>query len=532
MIRATIVVRPGSSEAERRKIVQDLASRLPGQRRHVSAKSFVRTHGARKEDIALIRRFARSHHLKIGTVSRSRRCVVVSGTLAAFSRAFAVNFTCHDFQGRSYRSFGQQIRVPKYLKGVVEGVLGLEDRPLMCHHAFFHAAVADRHTDPSEVARAYDFPKRATGAGQRIAIVELGGGFHRKDISDYFKKRGLPAPSIAVVEIKGQKNDPAPAASVKTVLDLMGATPSRYRIEPGEGGDGDREEKIRALWTIEATLDIQLAGSFADGADLVVYFAPNNAQGKYHALTTALHSTRHPPTVIACSWGAVEEELPAHFVRSMNQVFQDAALKGVTVCFSSGDRGDDPGANGQPRVHYPASSPYVLSCGGTHWTPEAPEPQEVVWNEQLSTTLAQSGGGVSRSMDEPPWQAPANIHEKTGARGRGVPDVAGKADMKTGYCMLVGGYDVAMGGTSSVVPLWAGLIARLNQALKTNVGYITPLLYNTEFRNAFRDVTEGNNGKHYQACPGWDACTGMGTPRGNALLAALAGSQEPDGGES
>jgi kumamolisin len=107
--------------------------------------------------------------------------------------------------------------------------------------------------------------------------------------------------------------------------------------------------------------------------------------------------------------------------------------------------------------------------------------------------------------------------------GRGVPDVAGKADMTTGYEMIVGGYSVTMGGTSSAVPMWAGLIARLNEELGKCIGYLTPLLYDSKFADAVTDITEGNNGPHYCAEPGWDACTGVGTPNGIKLLAALRG---------
>ncbi len=135
--------------------------------------------------------------------------------------------------------------------------------------------------------------------------------------------------------------------------------------------------------------------------------------------------------VISCSWGAVEENLSPDFMHSMDQVFQDAALKGITICFSSGDKGADPDKNGSPRVHFPASSPNVLSCGGTHWVNTDQPLKEVVWSEQMPTYLAQTGGGVSKFFDIPSWQSGADIESKTSEKGRGVPDVAGKADMAT-----------------------------------------------------------------------------------------------------
>src|SRR5262249_35218892 len=152
---------------------------------------------------------------------------------------------------------------------------------------------------------------------------------------------------------------------IKKLLDAMGleSTNGKQRdakaYVASQGSTKERGDAELAMWTIETTLDIQLAGSFANAAHLVVYFAPNNERGKFHALTTALNNKENPATVISCSWGAVEEELPRNFVHSLDEIFQDAALKGVTVCFSSGDRGDDPDKNGNPRVHFPASSPHV-----------------------------------------------------------------------------------------------------------------------------------------------------------------------------
>jgi kumamolisin len=150
----------------------------------------------------------------------------------------------------------------------------------------------------------------------------------------------------------------------------------------------------------------------------------------------------------------------------------------------------------------------------------------VVWNETVKGRLCQSTGGVSHFFDPAPaWQASAEVPRKTNGRtGRGVPDVAAKADFATGYKTCVGGLDIPMGGTSAAAPLWAALIARLSQRQRRPVGYLTSLLYLRagRFRKAFHDITRGNNGRCYSACPGWDACTGWGSPDGSKLLKALS----------
>jgi kumamolisin len=118
-------------------------------------------------------------------------------------------------------------------------------------------------------------------------------------------------------------------------------------------------------------------------------------------------------------------------------------------------------------------------------------------------------------------------------RGRGVPDVSGNADENTGYQVRVDGVDTVFGGTSAVAPLWAGLIALMNEKLGTAVGYWNPLLYRSVGNGgALRDVITGNNDMTgmlgaYDAGNGWDACTGFGSPDGDALLAALQGSGTP-----
>ncbi len=515
IITVTVVVRSASSGKSREKAVRQISSLSPHQRKHLGGDEFVRRHGARKKDLALIENFAKRKGLRVVESNRARRCVVLSGTLDAFSKAFRVDFTMHTHRGFAYRSHRNGIYISPELDGVVDAVFGLENRALMSHHAFVHVADRSRHMDPEEVAKAYHFPAKSNGKGQRIAIVELGGGFYESDIKSYFQNLKLTVPKITTVQIDGQRNDPASPDLIKKILDAMGATNAKAKPSI------DSVDASKALWTIEASLDIELAGAFANGAEIVVYFAPNNAQGKYNALTSALHNTQYPPTIISCSWGAVEANLDPDFVRSLDQVFQDAALLGVTVAFSSGDSGDDPDNCGQPRVHFPASSPNVISCGGTHWISHEEEFHEVVWNEQLPARVARSGGGVSSVFSTPEWQASAGVEAKTGKKGRGVPDVAGKADMAAGYGMIVGGYSVTMGGTSSVVPLWAGLIARMNQELGKNTGYLTSFLYQHDCVDLFMDITEGNNGNHYRAEPGWDACTGLGTPNGEKLLSIL-----------
>jgi kumamolisin len=209
---------------------------------------------------------------------------------------------------------------------------------------------------------------------------------------------------------------------------------------------------------------------------------------------------------------------------SMDEAFQAAAAIGVTVTVASGDNGSTDGVNdGLNHVDFPASSPNVLACGGTQLQASGGAiTSEVVWNEQANQEGA-TGGGVSDVFPLPSYQSAAGVPASAnpgGNVGRGVPDVAGDADPTTGYVTRVDGQPDVIGGTSAVAPLWAGLIALVNQSLGKPVGFVNPLLYQATAGSPTNDITSGNNGA-YPAGAGWDACTGLGSPIGTGVAAAL-----------
>jgi kumamolisin len=164
----------------------------------------------------------------------------------------------------------------------------------------------------------------------------------------------------------------------------------------------------------------------------------------------------------------------------------------------------------------------VLACGGTKLTGSGDTiSSEVVWNEQSSNEGA-TGGGVSNVFPLPSWQANSNVPAPSNsAGGRGVPDVCGNADPATGYTVRVDGQTLVIGGTSAVAPLWAGLIAVANQQNGKTAGFLQPQIYAAKAKSGFRDITSGNNGS-FSAGPGWDACTGQGSPITGSLIPLLA----------
>jgi kumamolisin len=468
---------------------------------HLSRKDFENQFGAYSADIDKVKKFANAHGLAVVQEHAGRRTVVLSGTVAQFDAAFGVQLQRFEYGGGSYRGRVGAVQLPDQLNGVVEAVLGLDDRPAAKPHFRARPAPGNVHWHannggassftPIELASLYNFPK-GTGEGQCVAIIELGGGERRADLSTYFKGLGIQtAPKVTAISVDQGKNHPTG--------------------DPN-GPDG------------EVMLDIEVVGAIAPGASIAVYFAPNTDAGFLDAITTAVHDTNNKPSVISISWGGPESSWTRQSMTAFDSAFQAAAAMGITVCIASGDNGSSDGVNdGTDHVDFPASSPHALACGGTRIQASGTTiTSESVWNDGAQGGAG--GGGISAVFPLPAWQQglQATLTAGTKAKAltmRGVPDVAGDADPDTGYNVRIDGTNTVIGGTSAVAPLWAGLVARINSTRGAAVGFINPELYAAT--STMKDITTGNNG-NYAAAPGWDACTGLGTPDG-AKIAALLG---------
>lgn len=516
-IRVTVVLR--SRAGDLAGAVADLAHRRPHERPVLSLEEFEERFGSSREDLEKVQAFAADHGLEVVDASAVRSVVELAGTLEAFARAFGVRFQAFHSPLRPYRTHDGPVLIPPELKGIVEHVIGLDDRPLLNPAAAAGGTAASGVTrlvynDPRDLAAYYDFPAGATGAGQTVAILQFGGGYNQSDLEAYFQLRGIPSPEIALVEMEGQTNQPASAQVMQSCAAYLGLLDSSY------AGPDDAEvykANTAAFWaTLECTMDPEILGTVVPGARLVTYMAPDTPKGKYDAFSQAIFDPTYAPSVINCSWGSAEDDTPQSSMISLDQLFQKAALKGVTICASAGDFGTS-----QPS-HFPATSPHALACGGssvddsltreTSW-------YEVISNGTLSVTMA-GGGGYSQFFEIPSWQT-----AMPGQTGRGYPDVAAKSDVMTGYDVLVTGLDLPMGGTSAAAPMWAGLVIAINEKLGHPTGYLTALLYSADFAKALKAITESGGGT-CQPTAGWNPCTGLGSPIGTALLAALSAESQ------
>lgn len=506
----TVRVRSGGDPAALARKAYDLASTPLARRQYLTHAELEQQHGASKEDLDAIEHFAQQHDLTVVHRSALERSVVLKGKLGDLLAAFHADVQIYHHATGTYRGRRGEITMPDTISHIVTGVFGFDTRP---KHRAPHRQKSAAHSGPggqngvaaTDYAKRYNFPASAggvtlDGTGQTIAIIELGGGFRSTDLAMFFKEIGVPAPKVAAISVDHAGNHPTSADSA----------------------DG------------EVMLDIEVAGAVAPKAQIAVYFAPNDGdKGFLDAISAAVHDTQRKPGVISISWGGPEVSTDQQGIQAYHEIFAAAGALGITVCIASGDHGtadqDSAHWDGQIHVDHPACDDLVLGCGGT----QIDGGKDVVWNDGTPFNVNAaggggwaSGGGISQVFAVPAYQQSLKMPPSVmpgGKAGRGVPDIAMSA---TNYFTRVDRSEGASGGTSAVAPLMAGLVARLNQAKKANVGFLNPFLYASAAKGVVSDVTAGTNAiegttKGYEAVPGWDPCTGLGTPDGSAILNAL-----------
>ena len=485
-----------------------------------SRTRYANTSGADPKDLKAVTDFARSQGMTVLSSHKARRAVTVRGSAAVLNKSFAV--TLHDYQyaGGRYRSHDGPVSVPRSLGAIIEAVVGLTNRKVPAqHYAARRVRLAADPPDtksltPQEVALLYQFPS-GDGTGQTIGLYEMdaGGaaGYSLQDIEDSIKAfgGGLKVPTLVDVSVDGVGNS---------------------GVSDGETG-----------------LDITVAGAIAQGAQIAVYFTGSSVQAILHALQRMIHPDAGDPvpTIISISygWGSdapAAASFSAAEYTQLGALFQDAANLAISVFVSSGDTGAFIEDKTHAQVSYPASEPWVTACGGTTvGNVSGTTFDEYAWNDRSaggSDSPAATGGGISDRFAVPAYQQNAALPKNIVSRksGRGVPDVAANASENSGYIQYIQGQRGAVGGTSAVAPLYAGLIARINANLGRSVGFINPQLYAAS-ATAFRDIAGPGGPKNnsygrvvgYPVTVGWDGCTGLGRVKGTALQNSLKAATQP-----
>jgi kumamolisin len=341
---------------------------------------------------------------------------------------------------------------------------------------------------PDQVAELYHFPKAwngltLTGRGEIVGVLAFGATMPWNDINGYFGRIGT-APEILTVRL------------------------------PSGGGppplDADADEEL--------AMSVELIGTIAPEAKIIVYLLDNNDQAWFDALSTIAGDPDHDLSVLSITWGDFEESFSDLARETLEGYFEQIAQR-TTILVATGDDGATDGVpDGQPHVDYPASSRWVIACGGTRLNASPNQIySEEVWNEAQGAT----GGGVSELVEVPSWQKTFPVPESLGGRkGRGLPDITGMAS--PGYSLLIGGHWTSHSrGTSAVAPMFAGLIALINQALGSRTAFLTSRLYGP-LASTLTPITVGTNGYWVASAGEWNACAGLGRPDGEKLLRALS----------
>lgn len=494
---------------------EEVTAQSHSVRKRTSRAEFAAAHGSNPRELEEIAGFARSHGLQVKEMNASRRSVVVEGPAAAINKAFAVELHDYDSPRGRYHSHDGEAHVPAALANTVEDIIGLDSRKVPAQH--FSTARRRNPSDPpntkpvtpQQIATLYSFPA-GDGTGETIGIYEMEtgdgpAGYALQDLTDTMRAfgGGLKLPSVTDVSVDGVTNS----------------------------GKSDGE----------TGLDITVAGAVAQGAKIAVYFTGGQEQNILHAVQRMVHpdSGDPEPGIISISYGwgpddGPPEGLSLSTTKQLSSLFQDAAQLNITVLVSSGDSGAFVASKTQAQTSYPGSDPWITACGGTTvGNIVGTTFDEYVWNDVGAAGPGATGGGVSAHFPVPGYQTGAHVpvRNETGKAGRGVPDIAGNASENSGYQQFINGQQQAVGGTSAVAPLYAGLIAVINGNTGSPAGFLNPLLY-AQGSSICRDISSppgpDNNSLNgvtgYPAGSGWNACTGFGSVNGTALEAAIRAS--------
>ena len=481
--------------------------------------------GASTDDITAIKEAFKPFGLEVVDANAGARSVRLGGSVQAMEKAFQVKLFQYSHKRGNYRGRVGSLQLPAELTGIVVGVFGLDNRPVVKPRSSSAMATSNRvHQQlsrlsaqapsqrrswffPGELADLYKFPP-GDGSGQSIGLIEFGGGYFPDDLSAFCGYAKVSEPTVVPVSVDNQPTD------------------------SHDGAEG------------EVMLDVEVVAGICPKATIAVYFSNFDEQGWIEVLDKAIHDETNAPSVLSISWGMAEDDpnWSQGAIDVISDSFHAAAVAGITVCVASGDDGSaDQVADGHAHVDFPSSSPYVLAVGGTSVSKSDGKPVEVVWKDGDGTRAdggGSTGSGVSVHFPRPSWQNvsipsvnPASID------GRVVPDVAAEAQSNgrtTGYFYVVDGKPGLNGGTSAATPLWAALIARIRAALGTTkqLVFLPPLLYakvpggtGTVGSMGCTDITSGNNDTAhvggYSAKAGYDGASGWGSPIGTQLLEAL-----------
>jgi len=525
----TIVLRRNDPAGFDRYLAEVYDARSPRFRQFLDPEAVSDRFGPSRDDVAAVEAFFAQRGFTVVARTKNRMTLTVSAPRAAVEQALGVAIGDYALGDRTFYANDSDPRLPPEVAVRIEAVIGLSNLAVphpaiektfkKIQHAFWEickawqqinvvfqlnnasAGAAGTPPQPADPcgpepvvptarpggtlaktmgALAASVPwGDARGNGQKIGILAFD-TFTRSDVSDYLALAGYPASLMSRLSQVHVNGGAAPGASQSEVL-----------------------------------LDITTIMTIATGAAVVVYDAPFTGNTSFQSVFNAMIADH--VSIISNSWAYCENQTTLADVQSIDTIFKTAAASGITVLNATGDTGSTC-LNGSPdTITVPAGSPNATAVGGTSLTtgPGGTYVSETWWNGSATTpTTGQGGFGVSRFFARPTYQdgfSPAPM--------RSIPDVAVNADPLTGpfICQAAAGgcpTGAQFGGTSIAAPIWAALVAVVNEAQGANLGFLNPQLYPLAGTSAF----------HGPAALGSDfAHVGLGSPNINRIHLALAG---------
>ena len=464
----------------------------PNYHHYLTPAEFAEQFGPTENDYQKIAAFARSNGLAITGTHANRTLLDVNGPVAAIEQVFHVHLRTYHHPTEARMFYAPDAEPTLNVPTPVLSVSGLDNfalpHPMAINTNFFteplDAIPWATGSGPrgnfigKDFRAAYVPGTMLDGSGQAVGLFELD-DYYPGDVADYENLAGLPVVPLTNV--------------------VVGVS-----IDPPGGNN------------VEVALDIDMAIAMAPGLSKVIVYEGNTANDILNRMATD-DSARQ----LSCSWTFGSSIDPVR-----EQIFEQFAAQGQTFFQASGDVG----AGG---IFPPADDTLVTAVGGTSLTTGT----NGVW--EAETTWPASSGGISGSYAIPVWQQGINMTTNHGSTTmRNVPDVACLAD-GTIWLVANNGEQSVVGGTSAAAPLWAGFAALMNQQAAANnqaaPGFLNLAIYaigqSTNYLATFHDITTGNNTNgpshnNFFAVPGYDLCTGWGSPNGTNLINAL--SPSPD----
>ncbi len=472
-----------------RQQIYDPAS--PNFRHYLTPAQFAAQFGPTVADYQALINFAQANGLTVTGQHASRALLDVVGTVANIEKAFTVTLLVYPHPTENRNFYAPNVEPSVSLAAPLLHISGLDNYALPHPNSRVRplAGTEGGVYLGNDFRAAYVPGVSLQGTGQSVALLEYDNYF-AIDITNYLHLAGVPAMTLTNIYINGGPYSPGP-------------------------GDG------------EVSLDIEMAIAMAPSLSKILVYEGTNGVTTWPTILTQIADDNLAKQV-SCSWSGGSPD------PNSEQALVTMAMHGQSFFNAVGDNDAFISAIG-----FPSDSTNVTECGGTTLSTTGPGGgyvSEIVWNDGTPNPSGGdwgSSGGVSTYYSIPPWQQGVATTANQGSSAvRNVPDVALTANNV--YVTYNNGGTGSFGGTSCAAPLWAAFTALVNQQAAASslgpVGFLNPALYaigkGPNYTYCFHDITVGNNEwrrskSKYSAVPGYDLCTGWGTPNGANLIYAL-----------